>query len=77
MRTRELCAHLNLPSVPHSKLDQYADFRQLAEACSYDAYWSQMPARTAEFLTYLEGNGVRELLAPAVAVGFQEILGAD
>lgn len=73
MRTRELCEHLGLPSVPHARLNEYRDLRELAGECSYDAFWAKMPDRARAFLDYLRGNGVSDLLAPQVAEGLRAI----
>jgi hypothetical protein len=76
MRTKELCEHLSLPSVPHARVTEISDLRDLAPACSYDAFWANMPARTREFVAYLEGNGVASLLAPASRDAFTRIMAA-
>ncbi len=74
MRTKELCEHLNLPSLYHNELWNYKDIHDLARECSYDSFWQSMPARTQEFLTYLEKNEVADLLAPRVTEGFGKII---
>lgn len=76
MRTKELCAHLNLPAVPHARLAEIGDLRDLAADCTYDAFWANMPARVREFTAYLEGNGVASLLAPDARDGFARIMAA-
>jgi hypothetical protein len=73
MRTKELCEHLNLPSIAHAKLPGIKSIQDLAGQCSYDAYWAGMPKRMTEFLAYLQGNGVRDMLMPDLAQGFEKI----
>jgi hypothetical protein len=76
MRTKELCRHLNLPAVLHSELGAVRDVGELAARCDYSAFWAHLPARTAEFLAYLQGNGVAGLLAPKVAEGLNALIAA-
>jgi hypothetical protein len=73
MRTKELCEHLALPSIKHADLPGIASMQDLAAQCNYDAYWAGLPARMQEFLAYLQGNGVRDLLMPNLAQGFEKI----
>lgn len=73
MRTRELCEHLGLPSIPSSRLTEYRELRQLAGKCNYDAFWSKMPQLVSVFLDYLKGNGVGDLLAAQVSRGFHTL----
>ncbi len=67
MRTRELCEHLGLPSLPSSRLSEYRDLKQIAVECDYGTFWSKMPPLAREFLNYLNGNGVGDLLAKEVS----------
>lgn len=73
LRTKELCDHLNLPSIMSSELLDYSDIKQVANACSYETFWKKLPQRINEFQAYLDGNGVGELLAPWVKSRFEAI----
>lgn len=74
LRTQELCRHLNLPSIRHETLNDYSSMQDLAAACSYDAFWKQMPARTREFYAYIKNNGAEDLLNPQIKDGFQKLM---
>ena len=69
MRVRELCEHLGLPSLPVSKLTRFNSLRAFSKICSYEKFWTKMPERSREFLDYLAGNGVKDLLAPDISSG--------
>jgi len=76
MRTQELCEHLNLPCVAHSRLAEFATVSDLAAECSFDAFWAAFPQRLHEFRSYLDHNGVTPLLKPDFVSASDAIMAA-
>lgn len=76
MRTQELCDHLGLPHVAHSRLGEFGSVSDLAARCSYDTFWARFPQRLREFRSYLDHNGMSPLLKPQFVADSDAIIGS-
>lgn len=76
MRTQELCDHLGLPHVAHSRLGEFGSVSDLAAQCSYDTFWARFPQRLREFRSYLDHNGMSPLLKPQFVADSDAIIGS-
>lgn len=62
MRTKELCDHFSLPKMAASNIKKFSSFKDIAVTYDESNFWKQIPARTHEFLEYLNDNGVSDML---------------
>ena len=74
MRTQELCEHLGLPYIAHSRLKEFATVSDLAAQCNFDTFWARFPQRLREFRSYLDHNGVSPMLKPQMVTDSDAII---
>ncbi|MBO9357375.1 hypothetical protein GG851_25555 [Bordetella petrii] len=74
MRTKELCDHLNLPSTSIEYVGSDTEVQDLYDKCDYRKFWQNMPKRTREFVNYLSGNGVSDLMDEGIVEIFDRLI---
>lgn len=64
MRTEELCQHFSLPHIYHEKISGSTALSDLSGQADYSEFRRAFPGNLSRFMSYLEKNGVTDLVKP-------------